>query len=223
MEFKIEYGPVFTTLRVLLKQGEQFKAEAGAMVSMSPTIELEAKATSKGLFGALKATVGGESLFASIYTAKTGDGELVLAPSVTGEIIKIDLDGNTILAEGGAYLAGSPNLEISSQGSFRSLVSGEGLFLQKVTGSGVLFLNSYGAIFEKNLQAGEKYIVDTGHLVAFENTVTYTLKKVSKGFFSTIASGEGLVAEYSGPGKVWIQTRNISSFVNIISRLLPKK
>lgn len=222
MEYKIEHGPVFTTLRLVFKTGEQFKAEAGAMVAMSPTIELEAKSTAKGLGGLLKAAVGGESFFASLFTAK-GDGEVILAPSTPGDIIEINLDNKTIYAEGGAYLAGSPTLEISTKGSLKGLISGEGLFLQKVSGSGILFLNSYGAVIEKNLAPGESYVVDTGHLIAFEESVQYKIKKVSKGFFSSIASGEGLVAEYSGPGKVWIQTRNLPALVGIIEKLLPKR
>jgi uncharacterized protein (TIGR00266 family) len=222
MEFKLEHGPVFTIVRILLKRGEQFRAESGAMVSMSPSLKLEAKSSGKGLMGALKAAVGGESFFASLYTAEAGDGELVLAPSTMGDVLRMDLTGNTIYAEGGAYLAGSPNLTISTKGSFKALISGEGLFLQKITGSGVLFLNSYGAIFEKSLAPGEIYIVDTNHIVAFEESVQYKVRKVSKGLFSTLASGEGLVCEYSGPGKIWVQTRALSAFAQQISKFIPK-
>jgi uncharacterized protein (TIGR00266 family) len=222
MEFKIEHGPVFTIVRILMKRGEQFRAEAGAMVSMSPTLKLEAKSTGKGLMGTLKAAVGGESFFASLFTAESGDGELVLAPSTIGDVLKMDLNGNTIYAEGGAYLAGSPSLQISTKGSFKALISGEGLFLQKITGSGPLFLNSYGSIFEKILSPGETYIVDTNHIVAFEESVQYKVKKASKGLFSTLASGEGLVCEYSGPGKIWIQTRALSAFAHQIAKFIPK-
>lgn len=222
MEFKIEHGPVFTIIRIYLKQGEQIRAEAGAMVAMSPSLKLEAKSAGKGLLGTLKAAVGGESFFASLFTAETGDGELVLAPGSLGDILRMELTGNTIYAEGGAYLAGSPNLEISTKGSVKGLISGEGLFLQKITGNGLLFLNSYGAIFEKNLAAGETYVVDTNHMVAFEERVQYKLKKAAKGIFSTLASGEGLVCEYTGPGKVWIQTRAISAFAQLLSRYIPK-
>lgn len=223
MDFKIEHGPVFTILRILMTRGEQFRAEAGAMVSMSPTLKLEAKTTGKGLFGTLKAAVGGESFFASLFTAESGDGELVLAPGVIGDILQMDLTGNTIFAEGGAYLAGSPGLEISTKGSAKALISGEGLFLQRITGNGTVFLNSYGAVFEKELKPGETYIVDTGHIVAFEEAVQYKLKKASKGLFSTLASGEGLVCEYSGPGKIWVQTRNLSSFAQLLARFIPSR
>ncbi len=223
MEFKIENGPVFTILRIQLRSGEHFRAEAGAMISMTPNLKLEAKTTGKGVFGTIKAAVGGESFFASLYTAENGDGELVLAPSVLGDIIHMQLTNQTVFAQSGAYLAGSPDLTISTQGSFKAMISGEGLFLQKITGIGHLFLNSYGAVIEKVLAPGEKYIVDTGHIVAFDESVTYSLRKASKGLFSTIASGEGLVCEYTGPGKILIQTRNLPAFAALLSKLLPTK
>lgn len=221
MEFSIEQQPVFSILRIKMSRGETFRAEAGAMFAMSPTITLEAKTTGKGFLGSIKAAVGGESFFASLFTAEA-DGELLLAPGVIGDITKLELYGGTIYAQNGAYLAGSPDLELSTQGSFKAMVSGEGLFLQKISGSGVLFLNSYGAIVERTLSAGETFIVDTSHIVAFEQTVNYRIKKASKGLFSTFASGEGLVCEYTGPGKIWMQTRNLSAFAQLLLRFMPK-
>jgi uncharacterized protein (TIGR00266 family) len=222
MDYKIEHSPVFTILRINMKQGEQFRAEAGAMVSMSPTLKLEAKTAGKGLMGTFKAAVGGESIFATLFTAETGDGELVLAPSVLGDILEMDMSGNTIYAEGGAYLAGSPGLELSTKGSFKAMISGEGLFLQRITGTGIVFLNSFGAVFEKTLAPGEVYIVDTNHIVAFEETIQYKIKKASKGIFSSLASGEGLVCEYTGPGKMWVQTRALSALAQAIGKFLTK-
>jgi uncharacterized protein (TIGR00266 family) len=223
MEYKIEHGPVFTIIRLHLKQGEQFRAEAGAMVSMTPTLKLEAKTTGKGLMGTLKAAVGGEGLFASLYTAETGDGELVLAPGTLGDVMKMDMSGNTLYAQSGAYLAGSPGLELSTKGSLKAMISGEGLFLQKISGNGILFLNTYGAFFEKILAPGETYIVDTNHIVAFEETVQYKIRKAAKGILSSIASGEGLVCEYTGPGKMWVQTRALSAFAQQIERYIHKR
>lgn len=223
MEFKIEHSPVFTVVRILFKAGEQFRAEAGAMVSMSTNLKLEAKSAGKGLLGTLKAAVGGESFFASLFTAEGGDAELVLAPGTLGDVLKMELNGNTIYCEGGAYLAGSPGLDISTKGSIKAMISGEGLFLQKITGNGVVFLNSYGAIMEKTLGPNETYIVDTNHIVAFEETVQYKLKKASKGILSSLASGEGLVGEYTGPGKMWFQTRALSAFASQLERYIHKR
>ena len=223
MDFKIENGPVFTTLKVELQHGESIKAEAGAMVAMSPTIELKAKGSGKGILGSLKAAVGGEALFASVLTAEHGPGEIHLAPAVPGDIVQWNLGGQTVYAQSGAYLAGDPELTLSTQGSLKAMISGEGLFLSKISGSGPLFLNSYGAVMSKDLAPGEEYIVDSGHIVAFEETVTYKIKKAAKGLFSTLASGEGLVCRYSGPGKIWMQTRNLSAFGQLLMPMVTKK
>ncbi len=222
MKFSIDNRPVFTTLKVDLDSGETFRAEAGAMVSMSTSIELKSKTTGKGLGGMFKAAMGGEGLFASEFTA-TSSGDVVFAPPTPGDIIDLKMDGRTVFCQGGAYLAGTPTLDLSTQGSLKGLVSGEGLFLQKISGSGDVFLSCYGAVTVKELEKGEKYVVDTGHMVAFEESVTYTIKKAAKGLMSTVLSGEGLTCEFSGPGKVWIQSRNIKGFASLIAKLMPKK
>ena len=221
MEFRIENQPVFTTLTIAMQQGESFKAEAGAMVAMSTTLEMQAKGSGKGFLGSIKAAIGGEAFFAALYTAEHGTGELVLAPTMPGDVIRFDLQG-TIYAQGGAYLAGDPSLDISTQGSFKALIAGEGLFLSKISGNGTVFLNSYGAIIERELSAGETYKVDTGHIVAFQENVTYKLRKAARGLFSTLASGEGLVCEYTGPGKIWIQTRNLNALGAVLSKFVTK-
>jgi uncharacterized protein (TIGR00266 family) len=216
MKHSIEHAPVFTTLTLHLSRGERFKAEPGAMVSMSPTIELQAKTSGKGLLGTLAAAVGGESLFGTVFIAN-GDGEVVLAPGVPGDIAHLALTGNTVLAQGGAYLAGSEDLTLSTQGSLRSWIGGQGLFLSKITGSGDLFLNCYGALTLKTLADGEVYIVDSGHVVAFDESIGYRVRAAATGLFSTLASGEGLVVEATGPGRLWMQTRNLRSFAQLLS------
>lgn len=225
MEYFIENGPVFSSLRVNLKAGEQLKGEAGAMVAMSPSIELKAKTTGKGLGGVLGSMMGGESMFSSVFTANN-DGELILAPGVPGDIIAFDLKGETLFAQGGAYLAGDPSLEISTKLSGKAMIGGEGLFLATIKGNGTVFLNSYGAVIKKELAAGEKYIVDTGHIVAFTESITYQIRQASrglKGVFSSVASGEGLVSEYTGPGTLWLQTRNLNPLAQAISKYIVKR
>jgi uncharacterized protein (TIGR00266 family) len=102
------------------------------------------------------------------------------------------------------------------------MLGGEGLFLQSITGHGPLYLGVYGAVFERQLAAGEHYTVDTGHVVAFEESVRYKLRKAARGIFASVASGEGLVSDFEGPGKLWIQSRNLKSFAELISRFTQK-
>jgi len=221
MKFSIEQRPVFSVLRLVFEAGEQIRAEAGAMISMSGTLELKAKTSGKGVLGTLGAMMGGESLFASEYTAGTSGDELLLAPSYPGDILHLPLQGETIFAQSGAYLAGSPHLQLSTQGSLKALVSGEGLFLQKISGSGDLWLASYGAIIEKQLNAGDEYIVDTGNMVAFDASLSYTIQTASRGLFSSMASGEGLVCRFRGPGRLWLQTRSISALAQTLKPYFP--
>lgn len=223
MRFQIENQPVFTSLTVQLDSGETIQAEAGAMIAMTSTVELKSKTSGQGFGGIFKAAMGGEGLFKSEYTASGGPGEVTFAPAIPGDILAIELSGRTILAQSGAWLAGTPDVQMSAQGSLKAMVSGEGLFLQKLSGNGRVFLSSYGAMVEKNLKAGETWIIDTGNMVAFEASVSQKIRKAAKGLFSTLASGEGLVAEFTGPGKVWMQTRCLPGLAQALARFLPAK
>lgn len=216
VKFNIEAQPVFSYLKIVLDAGESLKAEAGAMISMTPSIDLKAKTSGKGVLGAIKSMVGGESLFSSIYTATENGSELVLGPGGPGDILHLQLNGETVFAQSGAYLAGSADLDLSTQGSLRAMVSGEGLFLQKITGTGHVFLSSYGAVIKKDLAAGEEYNVDSGNMVAFTQNASYTIRKAAKGIFASLASGEGLVCRFKGPGSVWIQTRSMSGLAQLL-------
>lgn len=222
MTHSIEHSPVFSTLKVTLDAGESIIGEQGAMISMSPSIELQAKTSGKGIFGAVKSMVGGESLFSTTYTANENNSELVLAPGSPGDIIHYEMTGRTILAQGGAYLAGTTGLELSTQGSLRAMVMGEGLFLQRISGNGHVWLSCFGAVYEKQLGPGEEYSVDNSNLLAFEEGVTYQIKKATKGLFSTFASGEGFVSRFTGPGKVWIQTRSVRGLAQVLMPFMQK-
>ena len=179
LRHEILYQQSFSLAVVTLERGESIMAESGAMISMSPTIKLEAQMSGGGVFGALKSAVGGESLFRTTFTAESGPGEVTLAPSALGDILAVPLSGSRLFVQPGSYLAGDPRLNIGVQGSVRGMLSGEGLFLLTVDGSGLLLLSSFGAIHEKSLSPGEEYIVDTGHIVAFESSVQYQLEKAT--------------------------------------------
>jgi uncharacterized protein (TIGR00266 family) len=200
-----------------MEVGESIMAESGAMISMSPTIRLKAGMSGGGIFGALKSAVGGESKFRTTFTAESGPGEVTLAPPALGDILPVRLSGNGFFVQPGSYLAGHPRLDIGVQGSLRGMLSGEGLFLLKIAGRGPLLLSSYGAIHEKLLGPEEEYIVDTGHIVAFEDSVDYHLEKATgksrglggflRGMVQSSLSGEGFVCRYRGPGRIYLQTR----------------
>jgi uncharacterized protein (TIGR00266 family) len=192
------------------------------MVSMSSGIEIETRAKG-GLLGALKRSVlGGESFFVNTFKANDA-GEVLFAPTLPGDVIAMEMKGQTVYAQSGSYIASSPEIVVDTKwGGAKTFISKEGLFLLKISGAGRLFLSSYGAIHELALAAGQKYVVDTGHMVAFDESVRYDVKRVG-GLKSTLFSGEGLVSELTGPGRVFIQSRSEDAFVRWLIPQLPHK
>ena len=218
MEHEVLYRPSYSLLKLKLEPGDAISAEAGAMVSMSAGIEMETRAKG-GVFGGLKRKLlGGESFFVNTFQA-TQAGEVTLAPTLPGDIHDLELKNQTVYAQSGAYIASSPEIEVDTKwGGAKTFFSREGLFLLKISGTGKVFLSSYGAIHEIELEPGQNYIVDTGHMVGFAEGVGYKVRRVG-GLKSTLFSGEGLVCELTGPGKIMIQSRSADSF---LSWLIPK-
>jgi len=222
MDHEVLYRPSYSLLKIMLGPGETISAEAGAMVSMSSSVEMETSAKG-GLFGALKRSMlGGESFFVNTFKA-TEAGEVTFAPSLPGDIHALELKGQTVYAQSGAYIASSPQVEVDTKwGGAKTFFSREGLFLLKISGMGQVFLSSYGAIHEIDLEADQKYVVDTGHMVAFDEGIGYSVKRVG-GLKSTLFSGEGLVCELTGPGKIMIQSRSADAFLSWLIPKIPKR
>ena len=220
-QYQVLHQPSFS-LAVLQLQAEQaIQAESGAMVSMSANIELQSQMKG-GLFGAIKRAAGGESAFISTFTARGGPGEVTLAPGAPGDIAAIELSGQPFFVQSSSYLAGDASLVVDTKwGGAKSFFSGEGLFVLLVQGQGLLLVSSFGATHRKQLRAGERYVVDTGHLVAWEGSMQYTLRKAASGFFRSMMSGEGIVAEFSGPGELLIQTRNLAALAGLLKPFFP--
>lgn len=220
-QYQVLHQPSFS-LAVLQLQAEQsIQAESGAMVSMSANVELQSQMKG-GIFGAIKRAAGGESAFMSTFTARGGPGELTLAPGAPGDIAAIELTGQPFFVQSSSYLAGDASLSVDTKwGGAKSFFSGEGLFVLLVQGQGLLLVSSFGAIYRKQLRPGERYVVDTGHLVAWEGSMQYTLRKAASGFFRSLMSGEGIVAEFSGPGELLIQTRNLAALAGLLKPFFP--
>lgn len=230
MQHQIEFGPSFSWLKVQLAPNEMIQAEAGAMVRQTPGLQMDTRLNAgrkAGFFAKFKAMfvamarklLGGETMFVNDFHGPQG-GEVVLAPSLSGHIMHQRLDGNrTIRIQASAYLASTGDVDTKLRfGGLKSMFGGEGLVLQECTGTGDVWINSYGGITEVPING--KFVVDTGHIVAFDGDVTFQVKGVSGGLKSFFLSGEGLVCEFSGQGRVWIQSRNISALVSWINPFL---
>jgi uncharacterized protein (TIGR00266 family) len=215
------HRPSFALAVVQLQPEQSIQAEAGAMVSMSANIELQSQMKG-GLMGAFKRAVGGESAFVSTFTAHGGPGEVTFAPGAPGDIAGIELNNQAFFVQSSSYMAGDVGLTVDTKwGGAKSFFGGEGLFVLQVYGTGLLLVSSYGAIHRKRLMPGERYVVDTGHLVAWEASTQYTLRKAAAGFFRSLVSGEGIVAEFMGPGEILIQTRNLAALAGILKPFFP--
>ncbi len=222
--WEIVHQGAFALAVVNLQPEQAISAEAGAMVSMSGNVDLNSELKG-GVFGALKRAVGGESAFVSTFTARGAAGEVTLAPGTPGDVVGIEMNSQTFFVQSSSYLAGDTSLNVDTRfGGAKSWLGGEGLFLLEVSGSGLLLISSFGAIHRKTLRPGERYVVDTGHLVAWEGQMQYNLRKAAKsGFFRSFLSGEGMVAEFSGPGEILIQTRNLRAFAGLLKPFFPSQ
>jgi len=211
MKYEIRYKPSYSLLVVTLSPGESIIAEAGAMTYMQPTITPKTQKREKSLLGSLsKALIGDQSFFVNEFTATDGTGEVALSAAPLGDIETLSVvEGKGFVIQKASFIASQQGVSLDTKWEgFTKGLFGQGLFMLKATGSGLLFINTFGAIDKHVLAPGEKLIVDNFHLVAFSDTCQYVVRKFG-GLKETLLSGEGLVTEITGPGEVYIQTKNI--------------
>ena len=222
MKVEVKYGPAYALALVTLDHKETVQVEGGAMVGMSPDLEMETEAKGGFLKSLGRSMFGGERFFLNTYTASAHGDSIALAPPLPGDIAVIELHGETIMVQSGSYLASSEGIEVETKWSgAKTFFGSEGLIMLRIHGTGTLIVSSYGAIHHMELGAGEEYVVDTGHLVTFEEHLQFNLKKVA-GWKSTLFSGEGLVIELKGPGSLTMQSRSQDSFLSWLIPQLPK-
>ncbi len=226
----ITHGPSFAMLRVDLAPGQTVVAEAGAMVARHQSVSMEVKLNARrggGFFAMLWALlialvrklVGGETFFVNHFAAPQG-GSVWLAPALSGPITYRRLSGETLVLSAGAYVAHAGAVDLGLRfGGLSGLLAKEGAFFLEASGYGDLWFSSYGGI--EAIDIDGTYIVDNGHLVGYEGNLTFAIKSAGGGLMGFAASGEGLVCEFRGRGRIWIQTRNTSSLVGWLSPLLP--
>ncbi len=222
MDVDIQFRPSYSLAIVKLAPTERVRADSGAMVSHTDGVEVETKAEGGFLKSLGRAVLGGESFFQNFWKAGSQGGEVTLAPDLPGDIICISMSGTPLMIQSGSYLASEAGIELSTKLSTKAFMSGEGISMLEAVGNGKVLVSSYGAIYEKTLASGERYIVDSTHLVAFDGTMGVTAKTVG-GFKSTMLSGEGLVVELTGPGKLYLQTRSPRALINWIIPQVPSK
>jgi TIGR00266 family protein len=218
MKFDIKYKPSYSLLVVLLSPGESITAEAGSMTYMQPTLEAKTRKREKSFWGTLgMSLLGGQTFFVNDFTATGGAGEAGFSAAPLGDIDTLTVsEGHGYIVQKTAYIASQEgvDLDVQWQGFTKGLF-GQGLFMIKVTGNGLLFINTFGAIDKHVLAPGEKLVVDNFHLVAFSDSCQYKVTKFG-GLKETLLGGEGFVTEITGPGEIYIQTKNIRELADWI-------
>lgn len=229
MDFQILYRPAHTLAICNLNPNEMIRAEAGAMVSHTRNIHIEAAARNKDeglgkrlLKGLKRMALGGESFFTNTYTAMNQPGHVSFAPSLTGDMVVHQCQGEQLIIQGSSYVAAPDSVTIDTKfQGFKGFFSGESLFFLTATGHGPVLMNAYGAI--ETIDLNGEMIVDTGHIVAFTSGIQYSVVKASKGWISSFLSGEGLVLKMQGQGRMYVQSRNPTGFGQTVGPMLPPR
>lgn len=216
----------FASVQVDLEPGDSFISESGAMVRMSGSVDVDVttrpKGSKGGLLGGLKRLLGGDSFFFSTYTTPA-PGEVVLAPTLPGDCHVLQLDGSsTWLCAGASYLGSGPGVELDTEfQGFKGMFSGESLVFMEAKGTGPLVVNAFGKIRE--VEVDGSYVVDTGHVVAYETSLDYSVSKAGSSWFHSWLSGEGFVLRFEGRGRLLIQSHNPSEFGGAVGGMLPTR
>jgi uncharacterized protein (TIGR00266 family) len=220
MQVSISSGPAFAFGEITLAPGGAVRVEAGAMAMTRGDIQMTTS-TQGGFMKGLKRSLGGESFFVNDFSSGSG-GVVGVAPALAGDMAEVTMaEGRALMVQSGSWIASDPTVDVDAKwGGGKTFFSGEGLILLRCTGHGEVLMSAYGAIRSLELAAGEVLTLDTGHVVAFDDTVTYTVRKAGS-WKSTILGAEGLVTDFTGPGRVWLQTRSSSDLIAWIQSKLP--
>ncbi len=214
MQIEIQMKPGCSVAKVNLAPGEVLTSEGGAMIAMSNDVNITTttyKKNSGGIMKGLKRMLSGENFFINHFTAGGNGGEVYLAPTLLGDMFVKELHGDKLIVQGGSYLASEPDIEIDfNWQGLKSIFSGEGLFWLNLNGHGKVIINSYGVIYP--VEVDGEYIVDTGHIVAFEPSLQFNITKAGGSWMSSFLGGEGFVCRFTGKGTLWCQSHNPGSF-----------
>jgi len=222
MEYQIQKNPM-GLIEFTLNKGESVTAEAASMVFIKGNVETNTRMRKSGFFKSIKAAaLGGESFFVNEFIAHEDNCKLGLTGNMLGDIEVIHVQEEFII-QSGAFVCSTGNLTLDTEWQgFTKGIFGSNLFMLKTLGTGDMFVNGWGGIISKKLEKGEKLLMDNYQLVALSSTAEYRVTKHG-GMKTTLFGGEALVIEVTGPGTVYMQTKNFMEFVRAIIPYLPKR
>lgn len=212
MEAVINGAPAFAHIRIDLAPGESLIAESDAMASMDADLDLQATPNGGWLGAPIRKFLGGESFFVNrFHNATQRSRRLTIVQKTPGDIRRIELNGNSICLQRGAFLCCTPGVTIGIRyAGLGAFVAREGLFKLIAGGTGSLWYGAYGGLVERRVEG--EYIVDSSHLVAWEPHMKLRIQ-MAGGLISSITSGEGLVTRVEGSGTIVLQTRSLPGLV----------
>ncbi len=225
MNIKTKFEPAGTIAVCEMAAGESLSAESGAFMAMRGPVQIETttrqRKSGSGILQGLKRLVSGESFFINKFSA-TGACEVILGTALPGDIMVKELRGEKLIIQGGSYIACESGVEIDLQWQgLKSIFSGAGLFWVNAKGAGQVVLGSFGFIY--SIDVDGEYLVDSGHIVAFEETLDFEISKATKGWLQAFLSGEGFICKFKGKGRVWCQSHSPTSFGNELRSYLKAK
>ncbi len=223
MNVEILERPAFSVAKLTLGSGEEVTCESGSMVAMSAGLVVETRASQRGgggLLRGLKRMFAGESFFLNHFTSQRDGASLILAPGLVGDIVHHRLTGGSIVVQGTSWLASDEGIAIDAtwRGFASALFSGESMFWVKCSGTGDVLMTSFGSVYEVKVDG--EHVVDTGHIVAFEDSLQFEVGKVGGSWITSFLGGEGIVCHFRGVGRLWCQSHNPPSFGGALGPLL---
>ncbi len=235
MRIDVHHRPAYALATVFLDADEAVVAEAAAMVSMDTHVTIQTHAIPgrrkpverSGCLGGLWRWIshlsGGSSFYQNRFLAPGTPATVTFAPKVTGDIVVYPLKEDTgLVMQSSAFLCSATSVGVNaSWGAARTFLAGDGMLMLRAEGHGELAFTSFGAVRE--VDVGDGLIVDSGHIVAFEDTLSFQIRPFAEGWTKAVFGGESLICEFSGRGRLWLQSRNTVSYGAQIGPLLPRR
>lgn len=207
-----------------LEAGESMQCEGGGMVWMSGNMRMQTSGGGLGkMFGR---AFSGEKMFTNIYTAEGKEGMITFGSCFPGSIVAIEIGpGKELICQKSAYLAGTMGIQTSIAFQKKvgtALFGGEGFIMQRISGTGLVFLEIDGSAVTYTLEAGERMVIDTGHLAVMDGTCKMDIETVKGGAKNMLFGGEGFFnTVVTGPGKVTLQTMPKQALAAQIAGMIP--
>ncbi len=223
MELKITNSSFAPVANIQMNKGEKIKVERGGMIMKSPGVEIKGKMNGKGLLSALgRAMTSGESMFITEAECNEAEGFIIVGPHNIGKVFTLDCGPKQWVLNDGAFVASQDTVDykMNRQKNIGGALVGRtgGLFNMETSGDGIVVVSSYGDVMEYELN-NSSVSIDNGHVVAWESSLRYE-PKIASGMFG-FTTGEGIVLEFTGTGKIYIATRNLQGTAESLIPFLP--